>query len=65
MASQSMKRLPLGLYVAAVIIVLAFVNGIARFAKAGTHAHGTGIFSLGFLMGMFAMYFAVHVYRYK
>lgn len=60
-----MKRFPLSLYVTGVIIVLAIINCIARFAGGGMHARGIGIFSGGFLLGMFAMYIAVHIYKYK
>ena len=60
-----MKRYPLSLYVTGVVIVLVIVNCIAWFAFGGTHAGSIGIFSLGFLMGMLAMYIAVHIYTYK
>ncbi len=60
-----MKRHPLSLYVTGVIIVLAILNGIAWFAGQGMHARNVSSFSGGFLMGMLAMYIAMHIYRYK
>ena len=60
-----MKRYPLSLYVTGVIIVLAIVDCIAWFALGGIHAKSIGVFSGGFLLGMLAMYIAVHLYRYK
>lgn len=60
-----MKRFPLSLYVTGVIIVLAVINCIAWFADGGIKFRAIETFSLGFLMGMLAMYIAVHIYRYK
>ena len=60
-----MKRYPLSLYVTGVIIVLAIINCIAWFAGGVMHARNIIIFSSGFLLGMLAMYIAVHIYTYK
>lgn len=57
-----MKRYPLCLYVTGVVIVLAIINLIAWSVGKGM---GISIFSAGFLMGMLAMYIAVHFYRWK
>ena len=60
-----MKRFPLWIYVAGVIVVLAIGNWTAwrlgGAAKFGNVEHG----SLGFLLGMLAMYIAMRVYRWK
>ena len=60
-----MKRYPLSIYVTGVIIVLAIINCIAWFVGGVIHARNISIFSGGFLLGMLAMYIAVHIYRYK
>ena len=62
MLNEIMKRYPLSLYVTGVIIVLAIVNFIAWFMGRGM---SISIFSAGFLVGMLAMYIAVHLYRWK
>jgi len=61
--SKTTKKYPLTLYVVGVIIVLAIINGIAWFAYGGVNFKAIESFSLGFLMGMLAMYIAVHIYR--
>jgi hypothetical protein len=57
-----MKKYHLSLYVTGVIIVLAIINFIVWFTGKGMNI---GIFSAGFLVGMLAMYIAVHFYRWK
>jgi hypothetical protein len=57
-----MKRYPLSLYVTGVIIVLAIINFIAWFTG---RRMSISIFSAGFLVGMLAMYIAVHFYQWK
>ncbi len=57
------NRFPLSLYVAGVVIVLAIINVINWFANGGLRARSVAIFSGGFLLGMFAMYIAVHLYK--
>jgi hypothetical protein len=59
------KKYPLWLYVIGVVIVLAIINCIARFVGGEAKFGAIEIFSLGFLMGMLAMYVAVHVYKWK
>ncbi len=60
-----MKKYPLGLYVIGVIIVLVFINYIAWFVGGEARLKSVELFSIGFLLGMLAMYIAVHVYRWK
>ncbi len=49
-------------YVVAVILVMLIVLGVIRFLR-GPQTMGTvAVFFVGFLMGMLAMYIAVHVY---
>jgi len=60
-----MKKYPLGLYVVAVIIVLAIVNYLIWLERGAAGLRLMEIFSIGFLAGMLAMYIAVHVYRWK
>ena len=52
------KQYSLWIYVVGVIVVLAIVNLIAM-------SQSAAIFSGGFLLGMLAMYIAVHIYKYK
>lgn len=59
-----MKR-PLWLYVVGVIIVLGIVNLIAWVIDSAAAFHTSVLVSSGFLLGMLAMYIAVHLYRWK
>ena len=56
------KKRPLSLYVTGVIVVLIIVNYIHWFL---TRDLSVVIFSAGFLVGMLAMYIAVHLYSWK
>jgi hypothetical protein len=60
-----MKKVSLGVYVGCVVVVLAILNylvwHIGHFGEGPT----VTTFSLGFLLGMLAMYIAVHLYRWK
>ena len=49
------KKYPLWFYVLSVIFVLSIINLVAHLL----------VFSVGFLLGMLAMYIAVHIYRYR
>jgi len=60
-----MKKYPLGLYVIGVIIVLALINYIAWSVGGEAKLQVFKLFSAGFLLGMLAMYIAVHIYRWK
>ncbi|HEY3897421.1 MAG TPA: hypothetical protein VGM54_02345 [Chthoniobacter sp.] len=60
-----MKRWPLSVYVIAVIITLLIVNVAAWCTGGPAKFRIMEIYSSGFLMGMVAMYIAVHVYRCK
>jgi hypothetical protein len=60
-----MKRWSLSVYVVAVIIALVFANVIAWFTGGPAKFRIMEIYSFGFLMGMVAMYIAVHLYKYK
>jgi len=53
-----MKKISLWVYVVGVVVVLAIINFFVR-------SESTSIFSGGFLLGMLAMYIAVHLYKYK
>ena len=60
-----MKKYPLSLYVFGVIVVLVIVNCLAWFLYGEKEFRSIMTFSLGFLLGMLAMYIAVHLYRWK
>ena len=60
-----MKKYPLGLYVVGVIIVLVLINYIAWLVGGEVKLQSFELLSAGFLLGMLAMYIAVHVYRWK
>jgi hypothetical protein len=60
-----MKRYPVWLYVVCVIAALAIVNYIAWLTGGATQLRAVELFSVGFLLGMLAMYIAVHVYRWN
>jgi hypothetical protein len=56
---------PLWHYVIAVLVVLAVLNGLMQYLGGAARARDVAIFSAGFLIGMLAMYIAVHVYSYR
>ena len=60
-----MKKYPLSLYVALVVIILVILNYISWLVGGGARLRETELFSSGFLLGMLAMYIAVHFYRWK
>ena len=60
-----MNKRPLYVYVIAVAVVLALVNVAAWSFDSATTFHTSLTFSGGFLLGMLAMYIAVHLYRWK
>ncbi len=60
-----MEKPHLRRYVIAVCVVLAIANIIAVMVCGSTKANPMPVYSGGFLMGMFAMYIAVHRYRWK
>lgn len=58
------SKKPLWIYVTAVIITLIVINLVGYFIV-GTLSQALKIFSLGYIIGMIAMYIAVHVYESK
>lgn len=60
-----MKKYPLGLYIVGVIVVLAIINYIAWSVGGEAKLKSFELLSAGFLLGMLAMYIAVHIYRWK
>jgi hypothetical protein len=60
-----MKRYSLWVYVIGVIIALAIVNWLAWLVGGAAQLGTAELVSLGFLLGMLAMYIAVHLYRWK
>ena len=63
--NEVMKKYPLGLYVVCVVIALALVNYIAWSVGGEAKLKSFALLSGGFLLGMLAMYIAVHLYRWK
>ena len=59
-----MKKRSLWLYIIGVIVVLVIINVIV-YMVGGTDKLKIEIFSAGYLVGMTAMYIAVHIYRWK
>jgi hypothetical protein len=57
-----MKR-PLWIYIFGVIVALAIVNYLAWLVDSTATLHVSLLVSGGFLLGMLAMYIAVHLYR--
>ena len=60
-----MKKPPLGRYIIGVIVALVIVNLISWFIGGETRLHAVELVSVGFLLGMLAMYIAVHLYSWK
>jgi hypothetical protein len=59
-----MKR-SLWVYIVGVVIALAIVNSIAWRVDSTATLHTSLSVSGGFLLGLLAMYIAVHLYRWK
>lgn len=59
-----MKKTSLAVYVIGVVIVITLVNFIIGYTNP-SEVRSVMTFSLGFLLGMLAMYIAVHLYRWK
>lgn len=60
-----MRRFPLWVYVIGVIVALAIVNWVAWLTGGATKLGKVEDFSIGFSLGMLAMYIAMHVYQWK
>lgn len=60
-----MKKYPLKVYVIAVVIVLIILNLLVWYLRGSAESTVVMTFSAGFLLGMLAMYIAVHVYKWK
>ena len=60
-----MKRFPLHVYIIGVIIALVIINYIAWSMGGEVKLKSFELLSSGFLLGMLAMYIAVHIYRWK
>lgn len=60
-----MKKYSLWLYVISVIIALAVINYIVWRVGGAAKLESFAWLSGGFLLGMLAMYIAVHLYRWK
>ena len=60
-----MKKHPLWLYVVSVMIVLVLVNYIVWSIGGEAKLKSFKLHSISFLLGMLAMYIAVHVYQWK
>jgi peptidoglycan/LPS O-acetylase OafA/YrhL len=60
-----MNRAPLNRYVIGVVIVLAIAVCMAWFIGGSARAWKVSHFAAAFLLGMLAMYVAMHVYKHK
>jgi hypothetical protein len=62
---EPMKRSPLWLYVTLVAVILVIVNWVAWHTGGAPRFAKVEDFSIGFVLGMLALYIAMHVYRDK
>jgi hypothetical protein len=60
-----MKKRSLWVYIVGVVVVLGLVNYIRWTIGGDAKLYETELVSVGFLLGMLAMYIAVHLYRWK
>jgi hypothetical protein len=60
-----MEKRPLSLYVIGVVVVLALANYFAWSMGGAAKLRIFELLSLGFLLGLLAMYIAVHLYKWK
>ena len=59
------NKRPLYVYVIVVVIAIVIVNWISYMIGGADRLAKVEVFSGGFLLGMIAMYIAVHLYRWK
>ena len=59
---RGMKRISINVYVAGVSLAVIIVN-LLSFLLRGAVQRGVVVFSAGFLVGILAMYIAIHLYR--
>jgi hypothetical protein len=59
------KKRPLSVFVIGVLIALFVTNMIIFFVAGQYGVTFMEVYSVGYLVGMFAMYIAVHHYRWK
>ncbi len=60
-----MMKNPLSYYVVSVVLVFAVLNYIFWITTIKEKAVKVQIFTIGFMLGMLAMYIAMHVYEHK
>ncbi len=60
-----MQEHPLSQYEIAVIIIFVLLNSFVYFVFSKETFHGVVRYSLGFLLGMLAMYIAIHIYKWQ
>ena len=60
-----MNKRPLWVYVIGVLVALGIVNYIAWLTGGAAKLNTSMLVSAGFLLGMLAIYIAVHLYRWK
>jgi hypothetical protein len=60
-----LRKRPLYVYVIGVVVALVVVNYISWLIGGQTRLYMVELVSCGFLLGMLAMYIAVHLYRWK
>ena len=58
------NKRPLYVYLVAVVVVWAVVLWVARLFNSGAHFTEILLVCGGYMIGMLAMYIAVHFYRY-
>jgi hypothetical protein len=60
-----LRKRPLYVYIIGVIIALVVVNYISWLIGGQTRLSMVELVSFGFLLGMLAMYIAVHLYKWR
>ena len=60
-----MQKRPLWLYVVGVVIALVIVSYVSWITGGEAKLQTSELVSIGFLLGMLAMFIAVHLYRWK
>jgi len=60
-----MRKRSIWIYVFAVLLILGVINLVASHIDPGTTVNSLQAFTGGFIVGMLAMYIAVHIYRWK
>jgi len=63
--SYFVNKRPLWVYIVGVLVALGIVNYVSYLTGGAAKLHTSSLVSYGFILGLIAMYIAVHLYRWR